>query len=79
MVKLMIGMTKALLLAFWAACILSLLSIIPESYGQAVLMVGAVLLLLHFFVSNSFVCRMHIDNDQSFGILGQHIDACQLC
>jgi uncharacterized protein YhhL (DUF1145 family) len=49
MFKLMIGLTKALALALWAACILSLLSIIPQPYGQPVLMLGAVILLLHFF------------------------------
>ncbi len=49
MFKLMLGLTKALLLALWAACILSLLSIMPEPYGQPVLMLGAVILLLHFF------------------------------
>jgi uncharacterized protein YhhL (DUF1145 family) len=48
MLKLMIGLTRALLLALWAACILSLLSLIPEPYGQPVLMFGAVVLLLHF-------------------------------
>jgi len=48
MFKLMVGLTKALALALWAACILSLLSIIPQPYGQAVLMLGAVILLLHF-------------------------------
>ncbi len=48
MLKLTIGLTKAFLLALWAACILSLLSIIPQPYGQAVLMLGAVILLLHF-------------------------------
>jgi uncharacterized protein YhhL (DUF1145 family) len=47
--KLMITLTKALLLALWAASILSLLSILPEPYGQPVLMLGAVILLLHFF------------------------------
>ena len=45
----MIGLTKAGLLALWAASIMSLLSIVPEPYGQAVLMLGAVILLLHFF------------------------------
>ena len=48
MFKLMIGLTKVFLLALWAACILSLLSIIPQPYGQPVLMLGAVILLLHF-------------------------------
>ena len=48
MFKLTIGLTKAFLLALWAACILSLLSVIPQPYGQAVLMLGAVILLLHF-------------------------------
>ena len=48
MLKLTIGLTKVVLLALWAACILSLLSVIPQPYGQAVLMLGAVILLLHF-------------------------------
>ena len=48
MFKLMIGLTKALALTLWAACVLSLLSIIPQLYGQPVLMLGAVVLLLHF-------------------------------
>jgi uncharacterized protein YhhL (DUF1145 family) len=46
--KLITGPTKALLLALWAACVLSLLSIIPEPYARTVLMVGAVVLLVHF-------------------------------
>ncbi len=48
MFKLMIGSTRVFLLALWAACILSLLSIIPQPYSQVVLMLGAVILLLHF-------------------------------
>ena len=48
MLKLTTGLTKVVLLALWAACILSLLSVIPQPYGQAVLMLGAVILLLHF-------------------------------
>ena len=48
MFELMISLTKALLLAFWAACFLSLLSIIPEPYSRYLLMIAAVLLLLHF-------------------------------
>ena len=48
MLKLITGSTKALLLALWAACVLSLLSIIPEPYARTVLMVGAVVLLVHF-------------------------------
>ncbi len=48
MLKLTIGLTKVVLLALWAACILSLLSIIPQPYGQPVLMLGTVVLLLHF-------------------------------
>ena len=48
MFKLMIGLTKAALLALWAACLLSLLSLIQQPYGQFVLMFGAVILLIHF-------------------------------
>jgi uncharacterized protein YhhL (DUF1145 family) len=48
MLKLITNSTKVLLLALWAACVLSLLSIIPEPYARNVLMVGAVVLLIHF-------------------------------
>jgi len=48
MFELMIGFSKALLLVFWAACILSLLSVIPEPYSRYLLITAAVLLLLHF-------------------------------
>ena len=48
MLMLITRSTKALLLALWAACILSLLSIVPEPYAQTVLMIGAVVLLIHF-------------------------------
>jgi uncharacterized protein YhhL (DUF1145 family) len=48
MLKLMIRSTKVLLLALWAACVLSLLSIIPEPYARTVLVVGAIVLLIHF-------------------------------
>ncbi len=48
MLKLTIGLTKVVLLALWAACILSLLSIIPQPYSQAALMLGTAVLLLHF-------------------------------
>ena len=48
MFKLTIGLTKVVLLALWAACILSLLSIVPQPYSQAVLMLGLVILLIHF-------------------------------
>ena len=48
MLKLIIESTKALLLALWAACILSLLSIVPEPYARTVLIIGAVVLLVHF-------------------------------
>ena len=48
MLKLIIESTKALLLALWAACVLSLLSIVPAPYAQTVLMIGAIVLLVHF-------------------------------
>ncbi len=48
MFQLMIGSTRILLLALWAACILSLFSIIPQPYSQAVLILGTVVLLIHF-------------------------------
>ena len=52
-----IGLTKALLLALWLACVLSLISLIsliPARYGPPVLWVGAVVLLVHF-VEHLFV------------------------
>ena len=48
MLKLIIAPTKALLLALWAACVLSLLSIVPEPYARIVLITGAIVLLVHF-------------------------------
>ena len=48
MLKLIIQSTKALLMALWAACVLSLLSIVPEPYARTVLIIGAVVLLVHF-------------------------------
>jgi uncharacterized protein YhhL (DUF1145 family) len=48
MLKLITRSTKVLLLALWAACTLSLLSIISEPYARTVLMVGAIVLLIHF-------------------------------
>ena len=48
MLKLIIESTKALLLALWAVCVLSLLSIVPEPYARTVLIIGAVVLLVHF-------------------------------
>ena len=48
MLRLIIQSTKALLMALWAACVLSLLSIVPEPYARIVLMIGAVVLPLHF-------------------------------
>ena len=48
MLKLIIQSTKALLLALWVVCVLSLLSIVPEPYARTVLIIGAVVLLVHF-------------------------------
>ena len=48
MFKLVIYLTKAGLLVLWAICILALLAIIPEPYARIVLMIGAVVLLVHF-------------------------------
>jgi len=48
MFDLLINFTKVALLALWAICILSLLSIIPEPYAQPVLIAGALILLIHF-------------------------------
>ena len=48
MFKLVIYLTKAGLLVLWAICILGLLAIIPEHYARIVLMIGAVVLLVHF-------------------------------
>jgi len=41
-------LTKVLLAVFWVAWIASLLSLIPSLYGQPVLWIGSVLLLVHF-------------------------------
>ena len=48
MFKLVIYLTKAGLLVLWAICILGLLAIFPEPYARIVLMIGAVVLLVHF-------------------------------
>ncbi len=47
MFKLMIGTTKALLLAFWLAWILSLVSLIPEPYGRFIAWAGGLVFLVH--------------------------------
>ena len=47
MFNLVIGLTKVALLAFWLACILSLISLIPKSYGQTILWIGGLVLLVH--------------------------------
>ena len=47
MFNLLIGLTKVALLAFWLACILSLVSLIPKSYGQTILWIGGLVLLVH--------------------------------
>jgi uncharacterized protein YhhL (DUF1145 family) len=47
MFNLVIGTTKALLLAFWLAWILSLFSLIPDPYGRFVAWAGPILLLVH--------------------------------
>jgi uncharacterized protein YhhL (DUF1145 family) len=47
MLNMVIGVTKIALLMFWLACILSLVSVIPEPYGRTILWIGGVLLLVH--------------------------------
>ena len=46
-VQLVIGLTQVALLAFWLACILSLISLIPNPYGQTILWIGGLVLLVH--------------------------------
>ena len=46
-VQLVIGLTQVALLAFWLACILSLISLIPNPYGQTILWIGGSVLLVH--------------------------------
>jgi uncharacterized protein YhhL (DUF1145 family) len=48
MLELTINVTKAALLGLWLACILSLVSLIPAPYGQTILWLGGVVLLVHF-------------------------------
>jgi len=47
-VQLVIGLTQVALLAFWLACILSLISLIPNPYGQTILWIGGLVLLVHW-------------------------------
>ncbi len=53
-VQLVIGLTQVALLAFWLACILSLISLIPNPYGQTILWIGGLVLLVHL-VEDVFV------------------------
>ena len=46
-VNVIIAGTKALLLALWLACLLSLTFVIPASFGQPILWTGAAILLVH--------------------------------
>ncbi len=46
-VQLVIGLTQVALLAFWLACIPSLISLIPNPYGQTILWIGGLVLLVH--------------------------------
>jgi uncharacterized protein YhhL (DUF1145 family) len=48
MLNLTISVTKAALLGLWLACILSMVSLIPAPYGQTILWLGGVVLLIHF-------------------------------
>jgi uncharacterized protein YhhL (DUF1145 family) len=41
-------LTKALLATFWIAWILSLVSLVPDPYGQPVMWIGVALLVVHF-------------------------------
>jgi len=47
MFDLVIRLTKVALLAFWLACILSLVSLIPKPYGQTIVWIGGLVLLVH--------------------------------
>jgi uncharacterized protein YhhL (DUF1145 family) len=68
MLSLVITLTKGALLVFWLACILSLLSLIPNPYGQTILWIGASLLLVHLieylFVKSKVAERT--DGDSGF-------------
>ena len=48
MLNLTISVTKAALRVLWLACILSLVSLIPAQYGQTILWLGGVVLVIHF-------------------------------
>ena len=47
MFNLVIRLTQVALLAFWLACALSLVSLIPRPYGQSILWIGGLVLLVH--------------------------------
>ena len=42
-----ITLTKIVLVIFWVAWILSLLSMMPQPYGQTVMWIGIALLIIH--------------------------------
>ncbi len=65
MFNLLIGLTKVALLAFWLACILSLVLLIPKSYGQTILWIGGLVLLVHlveYLFVNSRVAERSAEN-----------------
>jgi uncharacterized protein YhhL (DUF1145 family) len=43
-----INLTRVFALALWVACIVSLLVTLPEGYRSVILMIGGLVLLLHF-------------------------------
>ena len=47
MFSLVMSVAKVALLAFWLACILSLVSVIPKPYGSTILWIGGLVLLVH--------------------------------
>jgi uncharacterized protein YhhL (DUF1145 family) len=48
MFELVIKVTKVALLVFWLAWVLSLLSLTGPPYGQTIVWIGGLLLLIHF-------------------------------
>lgn len=60
MLSMVVNSTKIALSVFWVAWILSLASLIPQPYGQIVLWVGGLLLLIHlveYLVTKPIVAR----------------------
>ncbi len=61
-VQLVIGLTKVALLAFWLACIPSLISLIPNPSGQTILWIGGLVLLVEYLFVKSRVAERSAEN-----------------